>query len=319
MQFFQWNVLSQAFCTNKEYSEEFYDSEIFDMDRRHNSILNTISQAINDDRIIVLHEVDHVLRGKLATLSDKSNYFFLSQGHGFFRNWYMGSVIMFPRTVYSLIESDFIHIGGMIATEINPPENEKPSWFWSIVNDCLIRNHTKSSEPTSNYDLYQKAVRAPNILLHVFLKPHDKFLKPFHVWAYHMPCAFNYPSVMEYHTRQVINCIDPVNQNEHEHEHEHFLCMDGNFLPDSQPYRIFQESGFRSVFALTDAGEPEWTCSSNSNYGGPFSGTTDYIWVFSDSVRISVLVELPEISEKSLNLPTLTFPSDHLWMKLDII
>ena len=318
---FQWNVLTQAFCNHKSYPEDDYPSEALDATTRRDKIVKEISRAIGEKRTIVLHEVDRELRGVLTVMADAANYGMASQGHGYWRNWYMGSMVMWPRDTCQIATAEYLTVGDLIKENVDDPSPPPPG--------CLMKplvaayRWAVGAEPDQGY-YYRKAVRRSNVLIHAEIQDQELV---YHVWAYHMPCAFREPAVMEYHAQAVIDAVRDAPEG------LHFICMDGNFQPDSDLYQRFVENGFTSAAVASGDGEPAWTSRSNSYFGGGFTGTLDYVWIKDSAApkRVDNEVSLVDYvwvknpvdvayanpqGDPSSFLPSVSFPSDHLWMRL---
>jgi len=312
---FQWNVLSQAFCNRKTYDEEHYADQALDGEKRREKLSAFITEAIKVKRIIVLHEVDIVLRGHLAVLCDKHNYGFQCQGHGYWRNGYMGSAIMWPPE-YSLEGMEFIILADRIRERIKDPiPVRRPGWIEWIFSP-IVSGYKWATGVKDPINYYRAAVGRTNVLLHATLQLRGERI---HVWAYHMPCAFRALPIMDYHANELVHIIHEAEEG------RHVLCMDGNFQPYTELYNTFVEAGFLSAAFAMNGDEPEWTNRSVSKWGGEFTGTLDYVWFIDTSDDTSLQtyeVEFAKLDNleggKAPFLPTVDFPSDHLWMDVKI-
>lgn len=318
---FQWNVLTQAFCNHKSYPEDDYSEEALDEETRRQKVLARIRQAMDENRIIVLHEVDYKLRGKLLVLSEEREFGMASQGHGYWRNWYMGSAILWPRKLFALRQAEFLTVGDLIKQNYMDPTPEpgllETIALWGPIRMvstpvAAIYRWVSGTKPPVNS--YRKAVGRSNVLIHIKLE--NRLTKQsFHVWGYHMPCAFRNTVIMEYHAAQAIDSIVDAEDG------MHVLCMDGNFQPNAPIYQRFIDADFISSAAVS-GGEPEWTCRSNSCWSGEFTGTIDYVWSLDTSQGSTERVWkhavcFPRFQDMSKPyLPTADFPSDHLWMEV---
>lgn len=303
---FQWNVLTQAFCNHKSYPEDDYPSEALDAKKRRDKVLKEISRAIGEKRIIVLHEVDCELRGALTVMADAANYGMASQGHGYWKNWYMGSMIMWPRDTCQIATAEYLTVGDLIKESVDDPSPPAPG---CLMKPFVAAYRWAVGVGPNQGDYYLKAVRRSNVLIHIELQDYNTEMV-YHVWAYHMPCAFREPAVMEYHAQAVIDAVQKAPEG------LHFVCMDGNFQPDSDLYQRFVANGFTSAAVASSGREPEWTSRSNSYFGGGFTGTLDYVWIkATDGYDVHVSFANPE-GDPTAFLPSVTFPSDHLWMRV---
>lgn len=333
---FQWNVLTQAFCNHKSYPEEDYTEATFDEDQRRSMVVDRIRSAMREHRIIVLHEVDIKLRGVLQTLAFNQDYGIACDGHGYWRNWHMGSAVMWPNKRYTITGDDYwvnsieyLVPGELIKANVEDPSPEPPgtlmSWAYWVASP-FVRGYQWTFDIKRDTRLtlgqcYQEAARRTNKLIHVTLS-HGPTEENVHVWAYHMPCAFRDPAVMEYHADQLIRSV----QESASAADLSLLCMDGNFQPGSECYSKFIKAGFVSAAFVADGKEPDWTCSSNS-HGNAFAGTLDYVWCLNRSqTKRTFEVKWADVNAEPQQqsqqrppfLPTEKFPSDHLWMDVSI-
>jgi hypothetical protein len=311
---FQWNILTQAFCNHYSYPKEDYPKEVLNQKHRYQMILSRIDEAMKAKSVIVLHEVDNKLRGELAVLADAADFGMVSQGHGYWRNWYMGSVIMWPREHFALKQQQHLTVGELIRDHIKNP-TPKSGWIDMFMQPFVFTYHWITKTKPS-VDCYQEATRRTNVLTHVKLQQrlNDNTM---HIWAYHMPCAFKNPPIMQYHADEIVRAINNSEKD------SHILCMDGNFKPYSELYNTFIEAGMTSAAFAAFAQEPEWTCHSNSSFGGEFTGTLDYVWHIDtsgpDKYKYQVkFAEIDSPQDEVPYLPTSNFPSDHLWMDVTI-
>lgn len=329
---FQWNVLTQAFCNHNSYPEEDYPAEALDEDRRRGLVLSRILQAMNERRLIVLHEVDIKLRGKLEVEAYLRGYGMACDGHGWWRNWHMGSAVMWPRQDqtnaihpgFDLQCIEYLVPGERIKANVKDPSPPPPSgvsgWMWwafTPVTSGYRWARGIKTEMTQG-DCYREAVKRSNKLIHVTLGDCSDEGRDVHVWAYHMPCAFRNPPIMQYHANELVRTVHDASNG------THLLCMDGNFQPGTELYNTFTEAGFTSASYAAEGREPGWTCHSKSEWGGVFTGTLDYVWVLdSDSnARRRYSVKWAEVDHPADEavpfLPCASFPSDHLWMNVSI-
>jgi hypothetical protein len=284
---------------------------------------------MEEKHVIVLHEVDYKLRGALDVLAHQYEYGMVSQGHGYWRNWHMGSAILWPREFYKLKQSEYITVGDLIKQNVLDPTPRTgwlEGWVWWALTPITVPHRwmTNAKEPVNHY---RKAVGRSNVLFHVQLMDRNAEDKDVdteddddvvNVWAYHMPCAFREPKIMQYHANEVVRSVHNADEG------WHVLCMDGNFQPYTELYNTFVEAGFTSAAFEANGEEPIWTCRSNSCWSGAFIGTLDYAWFINtgtaqNNYQWSVeFAQLDSEEEEEHYLPTTTFPSDHLWMNVNI-
>lgn len=248
--------------------------------------------------------------------------------HGYWRNGYMGSAVMWPLHderqndgCFSLVSLEYLVPGDRIKQIVADP-TPPPSSFSSIGNWLGGMYRWISGAPKGQLTLgqcYQEAVKRSNVLLHVELT--DDKGDSVHIWAYHMPCAFQNPGIMRYHADEVVRTIHEAAKSD-----MHLLCMDGNFQPYTELYYTFVEAGFNSTALVATRAEPKWTCSSNSIWGGTFAGTLDYVWHLDTSdccnknydYQVTFADVVEDDDGRPPFLPSIDFPSDHLWMDVTI-
>jgi CCR4-NOT transcription complex subunit 6 len=127
----------------------------------------------------------------------------------------------------------------------------------------------------------------------------------FTVINYHMPCAFNYPTVMRLHTEALITLTKSRAGN-----NPVILFGDFNSQPDSEVYRMITKE-FKSVFG---GKEPKFTNRSlykydNMTCAAEFTGTLDYIFVKKFDVWNKSYT--PSLEDFPF-IPTKGYPSDHI-------
>lgn len=313
---FQWNVLTQAYCNRNSYSEEHYTEDALDENLRRSKIMKQLVSVMTTKEMIVLHEVDYKLRALLSVEVDRRDYGMISQGHGNHRNWYMGSVILWPRLVYRLALSEYLTVSDLIKKNVKDP-TPKQGWVdWAL--SPMIRSYQWISGSKSPPNYYKKATTRSNVLLHVLLEDVETG-ENVNVWGYHMPCAFREPQVMEYHANELVASVLEAKQG------LHLLCMDGNFQPDNDLYERFYNFGMKSAAFCANDEEPKFTVKTNSTFGGEFEGTLDYVWFMDtkeNSDNYSCEVEFPIVESLDNGevpfLPTENIPSDHVWMNVTI-
>lgn len=315
-----------------QYPEQDYPAEALDEERRRGMVLARIRQAMSERRLIVLHEVDIKLRGILEAEAFNGDYGIACNGHGYWRNWYMGSAVMWPRfkegcneVGYDLKSIEYLVPGDRIRSRVEdptpPPSAGLSSWMWwaltPVTSGYRWATGTKPDKTMTLGECYREAVKRSNVLIHIELGELNED-RPVHVWAYHMPCAFRNPPIMQYHADELVHTV------RHAKDGVHLLCMDGNFRPYTELYNTFIEAGFTSASFAALRNEPAWTCHSKSEWGGAFTDTLDYIWHLDNEggVTRTFKVEFAQIDhapdEDVPYLPCVTFPSDHLWMDFSI-
>ena len=284
LKLFTWNVLSSSFYGSKFYPT--YDPNFFDLERKNKQILKVITDMICENHLIVLYEVCDHLRSDLIKLALDIEYVVRDAYYSSEKSGNMGIVMMWPKE-YRLMEYEQVKIGQHIHDET--PINKTwiqwcSEWLWNIK--------TPLEDAKSKHNVM--------ILATLTYKGLDKFT----LAAYHMPCAFYSPKVMEYHLKTVWKFCEKMEKNI-------ILCMDMNTTPKESLYDYLPSKGM--ISANTFKGdEPEYTIKvQTERMNKIFKETIDYVWV-TKSLIGDVESVLPETTDL---LPNDNFPSDHYWMK----
>ena len=290
---FSWNVLSSAYFTAEDYPE--YDEKIFDVERKTKQVLEEVENMIRREYIIVLFEVCDVLMTRLIPLAINLNYVVRDSYYNHPQSGNMGIVLMFPNR-YAVLDYKHVVIGQHIKKE---SEKEKTC-------SEKVLNWFRTPEKTDVED----AKSRHNVLILVKLLDNNR---EFTIGAYHMPCAYRKPKVMQYHLETVWNicqeftsCLSsPL-----------LLCTDMNTTPDDSLYNYLPSKGMVSANKFCMGKEPSYTTFTENKFMIlPFQATIDYVWV--TSKHISQVVRFPTNIPDLL--PSHSFPSDHLWLKFVLI
>ena len=316
-----WNVLTKAFAHRNDFGDGYTD-ETFDEKLRARLITNKVLTAMKEYSIIVLHEVDTDLHNLLTILAVTNKYWIHGQRHGNEKNEYMGTFILFPLDKWIVEKVRTPAMGSYIKQNIVDPKIAAQA---SLTMIQRVHNYLTSWWKKPEVDCYKQATYRWNTLPVVKLTSicdDDDSPTTIVVAGYHMPCAFWAPQIMTYHAQAINSYI-----RENFPDHPKFLCMDGNFMPDSPQYNIMQDNGWVSSAVYSNGTEPAWTTWTHSAFSKKeFKATLDYIWFADLSInhpqlhKSVMIVEFPDFANNTdkMLLPKSDFPSDHLWMSMSI-
>lgn len=311
---FMWNVLSGAYA-NKQ-SLPSYDEEIFDEETRISQIITTLRPILEQEYVIVLHEVFDGMRQQLVTLADEHDYNLRDVAHGPKHTDHMGSAILWPHKVFRVEKYQQVVIGEKIATS-KATTKPKYSCGWQALPHYFYHKYFIKGAEVTPYDI---AIRRTNVAIMVKLV-YKKDDQPFTLVAYHMPAQQRNPEVMKLHVRTLYKTAksfaDAVRTKivRGRRQNPLLLCMDMNLTPDNAMYQYLEDKGLISCSVLSKKTEPEFTCHTNSKFTrGEFKGTIDYIWCENVDLKMAKV----EYAKTKGLLPSTEFPSDHLWLKAGI-
>lgn len=302
-----YNILSPNLCNSEEFNN--YNVDDLDGKQRKSKLILLIDEWTSRENspIICLQEVPNVWKGSLEKIFLNRNYNFFSYSYGNKKSGYFGVLTAVPR-IYEVEKIEYIPIGEHIFTN-EIPKNPK-SFMDKWVDVFLERKEV---------DLVESAKERSNIAIKLALKMQKQFV----IYNYHMPCAFRTPLVQTLH-------VDALKRLMKDHDGvPTVLTTDFNLTPDSVGYKYFTsgelpiehmdyliKSGhinfnMESSFLVFNGKEPEFTCYSDTRWGGEFKNTLDYIFV---SKHWKVLSSRLLINTTD-KMPNMMNPSDHLPME----
>lgn len=289
------------------------DPQYLDENYRLSLLYNQFNSFIENGSIIALQEVS-------KRWSDKFMVFFTAHDYGFYwakgedsRSEYMGPAIAWPLSLIFLEDLESFKVSSLIIPPDTPKEvlttsqvSKSPTWKDWIVNKMMnyFFGSTIEDKPTPVVDERDMACKKKN---EAVIAKFRTFLDyNFTVVNYHMPCAFNYPTVMRLHTEALITLTksragnDPV-----------ILLGDFNSTPDSEVYKMITKE-FKSIYHHEK--EPEFTNKSLFKYENmkspvEFIGTLDYI--FTRRFNVEDKFFIPKVEDLPF-IPTKGYPSDHI-------
>ena len=291
----QYNLLSDALCTESQYPHMDINSR--NSIYRYESTLEFLKNKMKDDSIICMQEVSMKWRGKLDAFFINNDYVFICVSYGNKFTGNMGIAIAYPKS-YELISSNYFVVGQHIEEIIKHAESQSSSYLAKIIQ--YIKKLFGVKKQPSSYDF---ATWKKNILIKLGFKVEGK---EFYIANYHMPCAYKYPEVMNYHIESAIKLAQKSTST-------YPVIFAGyiNIMPNSQEYNkivygIFNDKTIQSMkssYASVHKSEPEFTNMGKDN----FKGTLDYIFYKGDVECAESTIEGNEFAI----IPNENYPSDH--------
>jgi len=286
------------------------DPTILDRLYRKNKILSLFTIWLRTSPIIVLQEVPYNWKQDFERYFMKREYTFHCMNYGQKTNGILGVGIAVPSALYKIDPTavDFIRVADYI--EVDSIDN-----IFKKLSEQLD-NQISENEIESNI---QNAQKRANLL--VRMKIHLNNGKSFHLYNYHMPCAFKTPIVQIIHIqalKQIISLSSDI---------PYVLAGDMNILPTSKEYRFLmnqelspEDSAYfeneslipkitpASSYSIANGSEPEMTCFNYTIFAGEFCGCLDYI-LMSDEFKV---LKSHLLLKTETELPNRDCPSDHL-------
>ena len=332
-----YNLLSPKLCNQSDFLNYVNPEDLEPTIRKTRTIALLESFfAHSPQPIICLQEISADWKGTLELLFAKHDYSFFNISYGI-----LGVGIAIPNQSISVTNVEYIHIGELIKT--NTPRliwrteeeyreaerdrkiREESLSFMQKVSlfvkeyTALIPEYIRVIEETINEAKWRK-----NYAIRLILKLKIEE-KQFIVYNYHMPCTFKKPIIQFLHLSVFKKLI-----LQH-HIIPTIFAGDFNITPSSDEYNFFtgtpvpeskmiylpkedqEDISYQSFKMITTAQTTQFTCHSETKFGGYFNDTLDYIFV--SNARITTYGKLLETSEK---MPNSICPSDHLPIYADI-
>lgn len=333
-----YNLLSPKLCNSSSFLN-YPIPEDLDPTTRQTRTLTLLESffAHSPQPIICLQEISSDWKGTLELLFAKNNYSFFNISYGI-----LGVGIAIPNEFITVTNVEYIHIGELIKTntsrkiwqieeeyreaERNRKIREEPLSFLQkvtlIVKDmtALIPEYIRIIEETIKEAKWKK-----NYAIRLTLKlNHTTEEKEFMVYNYHMPCTFKTPIIQFLHLSVFKRLILK------HHMIPTIFAGDFNITPSSDEYNFFtgnpvpesktvylpkedQDDISYQSFKMTSNQTTQFTCHSETKFGGYFKDTLDYIFV--SNANITNSNQLLQTDEK---MPNSVCPSDHLPIYADI-
>ena len=324
-----YNLLSPKLCNQSDFLNYVNPEDLEPTIRKTRTITLLESFfAHSPQPIICLQEISADWKGTLELLFAKHNYSFFNISYGI-----LGVGIAIPNQSISVTNVEYIHIGELIKTnsprliwrteeEYREAERDRKireeslSFMQKVslyVKDmtALIPEYIRVIEETINEAKWRK-----NYAIRITLEASEK---RFIVYNYHMPCTFKKPIIQFLHLSVFKKLI-----LQH-HMIPTIFAGDFNITPSSDEYNFFtgepvpesktvylpkedqEDISYQSFKMIPTAQTTQFTCHSETKFGGYFKDTLDYIFV--SNAKITTYGKLLETSEK---MPNSVCPSDHL-------
>ncbi|RYY86200.1 hypothetical protein EON63_06105 [archaeon] len=168
-----------------------------DPKKRLEKVKKKLRGEMEQNAVICLQEVSATWAGPLHSLFSESNYHFVTALYGNKFNGYMGVGVAVPREKYTVLDVDITKVADTKRMARTP----KPTYFMSLILRVKsfflsILQMLKLYEPP--FDMWNNVLYRHNQMICARLQQKETG-KKFVVGTYHMPCMFNYPSVMNTH------------------------------------------------------------------------------------------------------------------------
>lgn len=190
-----YNVLSSHLAAPSWF--QACNPEYLDSSYRLQSLKNKLDDEIAQNAVICLQEVSHVWAGSLHAFFASRNYHFVTALYGNRFNNYMGVAVAVPLSKYNIED---VNIQRVVDTKYSP-RKPKPTFWGGWVNyfsGLVLKVATLLKLYKAPFDVWDSALYRSNQMICARLQDKETS-KSFVVGTYHMPCMFNYPSVMVIH------------------------------------------------------------------------------------------------------------------------
>eukprot|EP00933_Yihiella_yeosuensis_P025984 TRINITY_DN2016_c3_g1_i1.p1 TRINITY_DN2016_c3_g1~~TRINITY_DN2016_c3_g1_i1.p1 ORF type:complete len:457 (-),score=95.83 TRINITY_DN2016_c3_g1_i1:162-1433(-) len=337
-----YNVLAPKLAPPSHYPK--CSPKDLDKSSRLPKILSQLGDAVKENRIICLQEVDLEWNGELTKFFEKNDYTVVFASYGKEFNGYMGVTVAWPRKHYEAIDIDTCRLSETAPRGVWPKErngNLNPHGMYTWKGVCEIIGCKPPDFPQLDGE-WKLAGSRFNQAIFVKLRPKASPKKSFCVANYHMPCLFGSTEkvrAVNIHSHMLMSKLskyakgDPV-----------VLVGDFNIRPGTSSYQLLTEGGNVAELKKTDAyaevreldeklsktppfpggltsayksfhgKEPLFTNFAFSSFNPePFVETLDYIWFNPERFTVVACKELPKTKEEVNGpFPNLQQPSDHL-------
>jgi len=327
-----YNVLSSHLAAPSWF--QACNAEYLDANYRLQSLKNKLEAEIAENAVICLQEVSHTWAGSLHAYFASRNYHFVTALYGNRSNNYMGVAVAVPLSKYTVEDVNIQRIVDTKYTRRKP----KPTFWGGLLNyfqSWVLKVATALKLYKAPFDVWDSALYRSNQLISARLQDKETS-KSFVVGTYHMPCMFDYPSVMVIHTalsaQHILKYADGLPS---------IYVGDYNFKPSSAEYEVITKGKidakhphyppplendnwqpevnppFRSAYAEVNGEEPNFTNYAKVLDKPVFIDTLDYIFL-SPEWKIDSVRELPHRDEVQGPLPNKDEPSDHVMISAQV-
>jgi hypothetical protein len=362
MRFVTYNVLSSSLGTPAAFPG--CDPGHLDPITRLAGVLDKVRRAMgsNTDTVFGFQEVSLAWVAEFRQFFETLDYTFVHSCYGTHFNGYMGVALAAPRAV------DPQQVESVVPPHLADPgfqtwqaarRADQARWYNKsarLLKDSLpFRPILEKFARPNQVDPQTLVSTRPNRAIFALVnntrahptKPRVFVSTRVAVAVYHMPCLFQYPTVMAAH-------VVLLNRSFHQYcikhnIHDRVVLVDGNFESGSDAYNLMRgiipvpnvgQVGIRVALdelspGIWDETVHEWMAgmrhvyprSSITNYtrgwtGAEFCGKIDYIWASHGLVGHMMPAEsmapVRYKSEQSTYLPNAAEPSDHYMLAVDL-
>lgn len=280
----QYNILSPTYCTREAYPHT--DVLLLNPEVRFSLIANKLHKECLKNAIICLQEVDMFWESRLQLFFHQRGYTFICT---LYKNGCQGVGIAFPLAIYKLF-------------------------------DCKICRPVESKLwPLNDNDTWFHAKRKENVCIMLRLQSIYNQQQPFVVASYHMPCAFQTPTLMVIHAALLFQTVltfvaknDPIivtgDFNTKREDSVYKLITTGSISEASPDYPLHPNDKWSPCLTMSFRDtNPDITFT---NFRHNFQATLDYIFC---SHHWKILHTSPSNEELSKEFHlTHEEPSDHV-------
>jgi mRNA deadenylase 3'-5' endonuclease subunit Ccr4 len=298
---YQYNVLSQTLA-NPSFMTGC-KLEDLDPNLRLWKTLALLEEPINNEAIICLQEVSKTWYGNLHDFFSNHNYKIIHHSYGKMMSDSMGVAIAYPSNKYSTNNTSISQIGSTI--QVPPPPilntyTRFTNWYNGILRCIPIIKYyaPRYKKRFCPYE-YAKGKSNTSIMTTFCVKSTDQ---RFCLATYHMPCAFWAPTVMELHTKKLIEEMD-----NYKGKYPVIISGDFNFQPDSSSYKIMTKR-YKSSYKELTGEDPITNQTQTVNNYKLFKAPLDYIFY---NERFHPIDVKEVIIPDRVSLPDKNNPSDH--------
>ena len=298
-----FNCASPLTVRSKNYNG--YDESLLDSRYRLNELKRLFSFNMRTYPIFALQEVPDKWKSIFNKYFQNNNYTFYCKTYG----GIFGVGIAVPN-FYGVQDSDVEYFKVSDYIRVNAPD--------VIVEKLCGLDQSDIDKIISN------AKNRENILIRVKIRVNET--QSFYLYNYHMPCAYKLPIIQIMH----IHALKHIFSEHASDDLPYIIAADMNILPDSDSYNFMTKNELtdehsayfmktmstnistdhilRSSYKEVNLYEPEFTCFSDTVFGGKFKGCLDYIMISSKikTLRSHMLIKTEN------KLPNKDCPSDHL-------
>tara|TARA_A100001015_G_C15038586_1_gene737954 strand:- start:600 stop:1592 length:993 start_codon:yes stop_codon:yes gene_type:complete len=311
------NLLVPKYCT--EQSNPKNNKNHLNNENRFKLLIKQLDNEIKKEGVNLLcfQEVSYKWGDRLKLYFQKNNFSTFDAHYGYWGNDYMGIMIAWDHNLFNATNFHRDVVADSIYTKLPENKSKKIYYYYKMmeyikyfginssnfINNYIYKHEDNIFKNIETMSCEKLAKLRKNVLLSIVLKDKNNN-KKFLVSNYHMPCLFNYPSVMMKHTETCLKLIKLY--SEYEGAIPYLWGGDFNSTPNKDVYKRINES----MTSLNKDGmdnEPD-TIYCYTKRLGEFKGAIDYIFLSDGFKNI-----IPKKTEKLKKyLPNEDYPSDHI-------